>query len=136
MTIGSNVPEMEKRQLPEAEGIERTRKARRLIPLADIYETDDAIVVVADVPGANPESADITLENDVLKIEASVNPDPMDGYSLAWAEYVIGDYERSFALSDRIDRDGIEAELKDGVLRLVLPKAGPAKARKIQVKSG
>ena len=66
----------------------------------------------------------------------SASESSAEDYSLVWAEYEDGDYQRRFTLSDEIDRDGIEATIKDGVLRLYLPKADIAKTRKISVKAG
>jgi HSP20 family molecular chaperone IbpA len=129
--------EAPKQEVTTTEDTERTRDGLCFTPRADIYETDDALIVVVDVPGADEKSVDITLEKNVLTINAYVDDLPqMEGYSLAFAEYNVGDYQRSFRLSDEIDRDGIEAEVRDGVLRLRLPKAGPAKTRKISVKGG
>ena len=128
--------EAQKQELAESEQNERTRETACFIPRADIYETDDEIVVLADVPGVDENSIDITLEKNILTINAYVNDGQPDDYSLAFAEYAVGDYNRSFKLSDEIDREGIEANVRNGELRLRLPKAGPAKARKISVKAG
>ncbi len=122
----------EKQELVEGEA-ERTRSRLVFIPRVDIYEANDAIVIVADMPGVDPTSVDITLERNVLSINGYVEPSYPEGYSLAWAEYRIGDYQRSFTLSQEIDQEHIEATVKDGVLRLHLPKATP-NTRKIAIK--
>jgi len=127
--------EAEKREVDET-GAERTRDRPAFVPRADIYETDDAIFIVADMPGVDESSLDITLENNVLTINGYVEPVPPQGYSLVYSEYREGDYVRSFRLSDEIDRSGIDATLKDGVLRLHLPKVKEARMRKIAVKAG
>ncbi len=127
--------EVKKQEVEVMEGTERSRSVKAYVPRVDIYETDDAVHVIADMPGVDEKSVDITLEKNVLSIYGEVNPDKPANYSLAYAEYEMGDYERKFTLSDEIDRDKIEASVKDGVLRLVLPKAGPAKTRRIPVKA-
>lgn len=127
--------EVEKEEVATPEGAERTRDCQCFVPRSDIYELDDQIIIVADVPGVSEKSVEITLEKDVLTINAYVEPVEWEGYSLSYAEYTIGDYQRSFRLPDQIDRENIEAVLKDGVLRLFLPKAPQAKTRKIQVKA-
>jgi HSP20 family molecular chaperone IbpA len=128
--------EAQKQELTTTDETERTRDRQCFVPRADIYETQDEIVVLTDFPGVDEYSVDITLEKNVLTINGYVNNVQPEGYSLALAEYEVGDYTRSFRLSDEIDREGIEAMVKDGVLRLRLPKAGPTKARKINVKAG
>ncbi len=127
--------EVKKKEVEVVEGAERSRSVKAYVPRVDIYETDDAVHVIADMPGVDEKSVDVTLEKNVLSIYGEVNLGKPDNYSLAYAEYEMGDYERKFTLSDEIDRDKIEASVKDGVLRLVLPKAGPAKTRRIPVKS-
>jgi HSP20 family molecular chaperone IbpA len=114
---------------------ERTRDRPTFVPRVDIYESDGKIVLVADMPGVDEKSVDITLENNVLTISGDVEPIQSEGYDLAYAEYRVGDYQRSFSLSDQVDQENIEATLKDGVLRLSLPKAGPT-TKKIAVKTG
>lgn len=129
------VEDTEKQEVAEI-GAERTRDRLAFVPRADIYETDEAITVVADMPGVDETTLDITLENNVLSINGYVELVPPEGYSLTYAEYRVGDYQRAFTLSDQIDRNGIEAIIKDGVLRLCLPKITEAKKRKIAVKVG
>jgi HSP20 family molecular chaperone IbpA len=128
--------EAEKQEVATVEGVERTRTSRVYVPRVDIYETGNAIVILADMPGVDENSVDISLEKNVLSINGYVEPEkPPENYTLAFAEYEVGNYERSFTLSDEIDRENIEATVKDGLLRLDLAKAGPAKTRKITVKT-
>ena len=123
------------KQVAETEA-ERTRDRPAFVPRADIYETEEAIVVVADMPGVDERSLDITLEKGVLTLNGMVEPQAPEGYSPSYAEYRVGDYARSFSLSKEIDQDAIEATLKDGVLRLTLFKVTEAQTRKIAVKAG
>jgi len=132
----SKVLEAQKDEITAPEDMERTRECSCFAPRADIYEANEQIVVVVDVPGADENSIDVTLEKNILTINALVEPAEPAGYTLTYAEYEVGDYQRSFKLSDEIDRDHIQATIKDGVLRLYLPKAAAAKARKIGVKAG
>ncbi len=129
------VQETDKREVVET-GAERTRERPAFVPRADVYETKDAIFVVADMPGVDEHSVDITLEDNVLTINGYVDPESPGGYSLAYAEYRIGDYVRAFTLSDQIEQEGIEATVKDGVLRLHLPKVEQAKRRTIPISAG
>jgi HSP20 family protein len=128
--------ELEKQEVTTTEDTERTRECRCFIPRSDIYELEDQMVIVADVPGVDEKAIDITLEKNILTISALVEPVIPEGYALRFAEYEIGDYQRSFRLSNEIDRENIQASVKDGVLRLYLPKAKEALARKISVKAG
>jgi HSP20 family molecular chaperone IbpA len=130
------VQEAEKQEVTTASDVERTRDRRAYVPRADIYETDEEIVVVADMPGVDENAVDITLEKNVLTINGYVEPEAPEAYSLGYAEYEVGDYQRSFTLSNYIDQNNIQATVKNGVLELRLPKAGPAKAKKITVKAG
>ena len=128
------VQDTEKQEV-EAEA-ERTRDRPAFVPRADIYETDEAIVVLADMPGVDEDSLDITLEKGVLTLNGTVELETPEGYRLNYAEYRVGDYLRSFSLSDEIDQEAIEATLKDGVLRLTLPKITKVRTKKIAVKAG
>lgn len=127
------VPETEKAEVVETDA-ERTRTRPAFVPRADIYEANDEIVVITDMPGADESSVDITLEKNVLSINGCIEPPQFEEVSLAYAEYRVGDFERRFSLSNEIDQDKIEAMLKDGVLTLRLPKVSPT-TRKITVRS-
>lgn len=128
--------EVQKQEMTPSDETERTRECRCFVPRSDIYETEDNVVVVVDMPGVDEDNIDITLEKNILTLKGYTNPEMPDGYSLVFAEYQVGDYERSFRLSSQIDSDGIEAAYKNGTLRLNLPKSAIAKTRKISVKSG
>ena len=130
-TNNEQTMEIEKQEESPSEDMERTRSRRAFIPRADIYETENEIIVLADVPGADENNVD----KNVLTIIASVDPVRSEDYDITYAEYEEGDYQRSFRLSDEIDRDKIEASVSDGVLRLRLPKSQEAAARKITVTS-
>ena len=127
--------EMQKREASSPVETERTQAKKVFIPRVDICETKDAIVLLADMPGVDEKSIDITLEKSVLTLLGRVEPNTFEGYRAAYVEYDAGDYERAFTLSDEIDRDRIDASVRNGVLRLTLPKAEPVKLRKINVKS-
>ncbi|PKO12348.1 MAG: heat-shock protein Hsp20 [Chloroflexi bacterium HGW-Chloroflexi-10] len=123
-----------KEEMTEKNQAERTREGRVYIPRVDIYENNDTIFVIADIPGVDESSIDITLEKNTLTIDARVQVERPEGYSLTYAEYGIGDFRRKFSVSDEIDREKIEAKVKNGVLKLILPKTDPAKAQKILVR--
>ena len=125
--------EMAKKEANVPEGVERTKPRRVFKPDVDIVERKDDTVLTADLPGVDEHSLDITLEKNVITIKGSVEQKPQAGYRLAYGEYEIGDYERVFTLSDEVDKDRIQASVKNGVLTLVLPKAAAAQTRKIAV---
>lgn len=128
--------DVEKKEVEVVEGTERTRPGKAYVPRADIYETNDKLVIVTDMPGVDENSLDITLEKNVLSIKGFVDFSRPDNYSLAYAEYEVGDFERNFTLSNDFDQENISAQLKNGVLTIYLPKAGPAKTKKITVNAG
>ena len=127
--------ELEKQEVENTADAETTRDVLTFVPRVDIYEVEDTVVLVADMPGVDENSVDITLEKNILKINGFAQPQAPDNFEPAYAEYRFGNYERTFALSDEVDRDKIEATVKNGVLRLVMPKAEEAKTRKITVKA-
>jgi HSP20 family molecular chaperone IbpA len=118
------------------QGIERIQARKVYVPQVDIVETDEALLLIADMPGVDQSGVDVNVENNILTIKGTVRDEGPDGYRLSYEEYGIGDYERSFTLPNEIDRDGIQATIKDGVLRLTLPKAKQAVARKVAVVAG
>jgi HSP20 family protein len=124
-----------KQETALAEG-ERTRASRAYLPRTDIYETGEEILLTADIPGADESRVDITLEKNILTINAQVDAGWFENRHLAYQEYGLGDFQRSFALSGEIDREKIEAVVRNGVLTLHLPKSPAARSRKIAVKAG
>ena len=103
-------------------------------PQVDVYETEDRYFLVADVPGAGESDIDLTIEKDVLTLSAKVAGPQFDGFEPSWRGYGVGDWRRSFRLSEAVDREGIDATVKDGVLRLSLPKAKESLRKSIPVK--
>ena len=128
---------VQQKETQDVERVERTRSGRTFLPATDIVETENEIILYTDMPGVDEKSVDITLENRLLTIQGNVavSEDNEDLESV-YTEFQVGDYYRSFTLSDEIDREKIQAKLKDGVLKLVLPKAETVKARKITVEAG
>ena len=104
-------------------------------PLVDVVETREAYLFQADLPGAKAEGLDVSYENGTLTIEARVEGrQPGEGRYL-WREYGVGHYYRSFSIETPVNVEGIQAELKQGVLNLYVPKAESARGRKIPVKA-
>jgi HSP20 family molecular chaperone IbpA len=114
--------EITKKAMENPANVERTRNRKVFIPRTDIYETRDSIVLTADMPGVDEKSVDIILEKNILTITGKVEPQAILGYSLLYTEYESGDYERAFTISDEVDREGIDARVKNGILRITLPK--------------
>jgi HSP20 family protein len=133
--MAETAKEIEKKEAQAPERVERTRAARVFSPQVDILERKEDIVVTADMPGVDEKSVDISLEKNILTIYGAVEEETLTGYRPFYAEYGLGDYERVFTLSDEIDRDRIQATVKNGVLKVVLPKAEGAKSRKITVRA-
>ncbi|MBW2066629.1 MAG: Hsp20/alpha crystallin family protein [Deltaproteobacteria bacterium] len=114
---------------------EQTRPGLVFTPAVDIFETEKEITLVADMPGVKSDDLNISLNDNVLTLEGEVaapeRPDEVD----VLREYRTGKYYRQFTLSQVIDQSKIEAELKDGVLTLRLPKVEAAVPKKITIKS-
>jgi HSP20 family protein len=121
----------EKKELTPKE--EKTVPARYYVPNADIYETEDALVVVMEVPGVEKKDLDINLENDVLRVEGRIDFTKYEGLDPLYTEYNVGHYTRAFTLSSKIDQHQISAELEDGVLKLTLRKSREALPRRIAI---
>ncbi len=109
--------------------------AQPFTPPIDIHEGPDGLVLEADLPGAVERNLRIELEDNVLSLYAQIDPAVPEGARLLHEEYRLGDYQRSFIIGDEVDRDRITAELTNGVLRLVLPKADRKRTRRIEIKS-
>jgi HSP20 family protein len=118
-----------------ATATERIRNVKTFVPRVDIYENKEAIFFIADMPGVDEKSVDVELEKNILTITGRVDIDEAKDKSIVYSEYEVGDYERTFTLSDEIDREKINATVKNGVLHLELPKAEKAKPQKIAIKA-
>jgi HSP20 family protein len=118
--------EVEKKQ-------ESTVSARTYLPVTDIFETEQALTVVMEMPGVDKENVEVTVQNDVLSVTGRIDFGKYEGLQPVYTEYNVGPYARSFQLSSKIDQGKISADLNDGVMTLVLPKAEEAKPRKIKV---
>ena len=121
----------QKREVEKRE--ETTVPSRVFLPTTDIYETQDALNVVMEMPGVEKNNVDVAVEDSVLKVYGRIDFSKYEGLQPLYTEYNIGHYTRSFRLSSKIDQNNIKAEMKDGVLSLVLQKAEEAKPRVISV---
>ena len=128
--------EMTPHEKQELAGAESTRPGVVFTPPVDIFETEAAITVLADMPGVRTEGLTIDLRDNVLSIEGQVAEVETGNEQILAREYETGSYRREFRLTNLIDQAGIDATLRDGVLRLTLPKAEAARPRKIEVQSG
>lgn len=112
---------------------EDTRTEHYLAPAVDIFETDEGLTVIADMPGLDKENLSIGIDQGILTIEGSAGN--VKAESHLFEEFSVTGYYRQFRLPDSIDPDKTGAELKDGVLTLKLPKAEAAKPKKIAIKT-
>jgi HSP20 family protein len=113
---------------------ESTRPMRAFSPTTDIFETDEALTMLLEMPGVDRENIEISVENGVLTVEGKINFSKYEGLQPVYSEYNVGPFRRSFRISSRIDQDKIKAEMESGVITLVLPKAEEAKPRRIEIK--
>jgi HSP20 family protein len=112
---------------------EKTVPGRYYVPSADIFETDEALSVVMEMPGVEKKDIDIVLENHTLRVDGRIDFAKYEGMEPVYTEYNVGHYARSFTLSEKIDQDTISAELNDGVLTLTLQKSKEAQPRRISI---
>ena len=112
---------------------EKTVPARHFLPATDIYETDAALTVVMEIPGVEKKDIEVSLESDVLRVEARIDFSKYEGLEPLYTEYNVGHFARAFTLSRRVDQQDIGAEVADGVLTLTLPKAKEAQPRRIAI---
>jgi HSP20 family protein len=121
----------EKQELANKE--EKTIPGRYFVPQADIFETDEALTVIMEMPGVEKKNVSIALENDIVRVEGQIDFGQYQGMEPVYTEYNVGHYARGFTLSSKIDRDSISAQLDDGVLTLTLPKVKESVPRRIAV---
>jgi HSP20 family protein len=113
---------------------ETTLPLRVFLPTADIYETQDALTVILEMPGVEKGNVDVRVEDGNLRVQGRLDVAKYQGLQPLYIEYNVGHYSRSFQLSSKIDQSKIEAALTDGVLSVTLPKVEEAKPRAIDVR--
>jgi HSP20 family molecular chaperone IbpA len=121
----------EKREVDKQQ--ESTIPARTFVPTADIFETEAALTLVLEMPGVNKSHVDVSIEDGVLTVQGRLDFSKYESLQPVYTEYNIGHYRRSFSVSNKIDQNKISAEMTDGALTLVLPKAEQAKPRRISI---
>ena len=104
-------------------------------PPIDIFETPEGLVLRADLPGVTAETLDLQVQDNKLTLLGRVAPQAPAGATLLHQEYHVGDYVRSFILSDDVDHERVSAKISNGVLDLLLPRIAKAEPRKIQVRA-
>lgn len=114
---------------------ESTKNETYYSPPVDIFETKDAVIVVADVPGVTQDNLEISLDENILTLHGKMTAEKPQG-RVIHEEYENGHYMRRFTVSESIDQEKIEATMANGVLRVVLPKIVPVQPKKIEVKIG
>ena len=123
--------QVEKKELKDRE--EKTQNGKWYVPRTDIFETDNELYVRMDMPGVKKSDIGVNVEKNVLSVEGTIDPAPYREMEPAFTEYNIGNFTRKFSLSNQINQEDIRAEIKDGVLLLVLPKIPEAQPRKIAI---
>lgn len=119
---------------PAAEG--QAPAAPHVVPPVDIVEDDSGITLLADLPGVSRERLGVRVDGDILTIEGTADVAGPREMELVYGEAQLAVYRREFSLSRELDASRIEAQLKDGVLRLTIPKAEEARPRRIEVRVG
>jgi HSP20 family protein len=114
---------------------EQTRDVPAFVPAVDIFESEEGITVIADMPGVTAQGLSVDLKDNILTIHGEAKSTEK-GRNIIYQEYQVGNYLRNFSLSDVIDQAKIKARLKDGVLTLELPKAEKAKPKQIEIIAG
>lgn len=117
----------------ELGGSEKTVPGRHFLPSTDVYETEDGLTLVMEMPGVARNNLEVSLEEGVLRVEGRLDFSKYDGLQPLYTEYNVGHYARSFSLSDKVDQENIGATLQDGVLTLTLPKSPAARPRRISI---
>lgn len=117
-------------------GAAESEPQRTVLPAVDVFEDAGGITLLADLPGVPTEELELKVDGEALLIEGAVHPCTPDGLEAIYAEVRVPRYRRSFTLSRELDTSRIEANLKDGVLTLRIPKHAHAQPRRIAVMAG
>jgi HSP20 family protein len=131
VTKSQELAVQEKKELVSKD--ESTVPVRYYVQNTDIYETDDTLTVVMEMPGVEKKDLEVNIENNVLRVEGRIDSAKYEGLEPLYTEYNVGHFARSFTLSSKIDQQQIAAQVADGVLTLTLKKATEAMPRKIAI---
>ena len=131
----ANQATITKESVHETDGAENIRAGHYYRPNVDILELEDELLLMADVPGAQSDALDVRFEEGMLSIHAKLSPRQPPETEYLLREYGVGDYYRTFRISEAIDASKISADYTDGVLTLHLPKSEAVRPRKIKVGS-
>jgi HSP20 family protein len=130
--------ELARNDAPQPQQPQQQREQQQpfVVPPVDVFEDAAGITLLADLPGVTREGLTVRVDGDSLQIEGTVGTAGPQNLELVYGEAQVPAYRRRFTLSRELDTSRIEAQLKDGVLRLAIPKAEEAKPRRIEVKAG
>jgi HSP20 family protein len=122
--------------MPQTARDEAAREQPFVVPPVDVYENESGITLLADLPGVSRDRLGVRVDGETLVIEASASTAQPEGMELIYGEAQYPSYRRQFTLSRELDSSRIEAALKDGVLKLQIPKREEARPRRIEVRVG
>lgn len=131
MTSSQELALRDKKELATKE--EKMASGRYYVPYTDIYETDETLTVVMEMPGVEKQDLNVALENNVLRVDGRIDFSKYEGMEPVYTEYNVGHFTRSFTVSSKIDQERISAQLEDGVLTLTLPKGKDMIPRQITI---
>jgi HSP20 family protein len=126
----------ERTRTPQKTGEEPRRDQPFVVPPVDVFENEAGITLLADLPGVSRDRLGVRVDGESLTVEASAVTAQPEGMELVYGEAQYPSYRRQFTLSRELDTSRIEATLKDGVLKLTIPKMEEAKPRRIEVRAG
>jgi HSP20 family molecular chaperone IbpA len=130
------IPSDTDRAQPAAQQQEQQKQQPFVVPPVDIFEDEHAITLLADLPGVQRDQLHLRVDGDTLLLEATARTSGPGDMQLVYGEAQCPNYRRQFTLSRELDTQRVEAQLRDGVLRLTIPKAEDARPRRIQVQVG
>jgi HSP20 family protein len=113
-----------------------TAARRSVSPRCDIHENETAVILIADMPGVVTDGVTVQVHGDVLTMSGRSSVSEPERSTALWREYATRDYERAFRLGQAVDADHITAVIKDGVLRVELPKRASTSPHRITVQAG
>jgi HSP20 family protein len=132
----SELQTQERNRAPQQQGNGRTQDPPFVVPPVDVFEDEGGITLLADLPGVSRDRLGVRVDGEVLVIEATATTAQPENMELVYGEAQFPAYRRQFTLSRELDTSRIEAGLKDGVLRLGIPKREEARPRRIEVRVG